>query len=224
MDKVTEHPSKNRRGDELPLIVVTALFVTLYLTSNIMAVKVIGLMNLFYFDAGTITFPLTYMLGAVITEIWGYRIARRTIFMTFVCNLILVFFTQIGVYLPSPDYLDTTTTAYNHIFSYVPRIIVASLAAFLTGELANARIMSWIKKLTQGRKLWIRTIGSSAVGYLLDSIIFIVIAFYGTVSERELLLMIAFQYLMKLSIEIILATPSTYLIVGFIKRKYLSSL
>ena len=193
MDKVTEHPLKNRRGDELPLIVVTALFVTLYLTSNVMAVKVIGLADLFYFDAGTITFPLTYMLGAVITEIWGYGIARRTILMTFVCNLVLVLFTQIGVYLPSPEYLSATAGAYNHIFSYVPRIIIASLAAFLLGELTNARIMAWIKGRTKGRHLWLRTIGSSAIGYLLDSVVFVTIAFAGTVSANELMLMIMFQ-------------------------------
>ena len=220
MNKVTEHPLKNRRGDELPLIVVTALFVTLYLISNIMAVKVIGLAELFYFDAGTITFPLTYMLGAVITEIWGYGIARRTILITFVCNLILVIFTQIGVYMPSPDYMTETANAYNHIFSYVPRIIVGSLVAFLLGELTNAKTMSLIKKLTKGKYLWLRTIGSSAIGYMLDSVAFVVIAFYGTISNEELLMMMLFQYIMKLSFEILLSTPLAYAVVSFLKRKY----
>lgn len=220
MNKVTEHPLKNRRGDELPLVVVTALFVTLYLISNIMAVKVIGLAELFYFDAGTITFPLTYMLGAVITEIWGYGIARRTILITFVCNLILVIFTQIGVYMPSPDYMTETANAYNHIFSYVPRIIVGSLVAFLLGELTNAKTMSLIKKLTKGKYLWLRTIGSSAIGYMLDSVAFVVIAFYGTISNEELLMMMLFQYIMKLSFEILLSTPLVYAVVSFLKRKY----
>lgn len=220
MNKVTEHPLKNRRGDELPLIVVTALFVTLYLISNIMAVKVIGLAELFYFDAGTITFPLTYMLGAVITEIWGYGIARRTILITFVCNLILVIFTQIGVYMPSPDYMTETANAYNHIFSYVPRIIVGSLVAFLLGELTNAKTMSLIKKHTKGKYLWLRTIGSSAIGYMLDSVAFVVIAFYGTISNEELFMMMLFQYIMKLSFEILLSTPLAYAVVSFLKRKY----
>ena len=107
MHKVSENPSKNRTiSAETLLLIVTALFVTLYLVSNIMAVKVIGFFNFFYFDAGTITFPFAYMLGDVLTELWGYRTAKRVIWLTFVCNIILVVCTQIGVWLPSPVYLE----------------------------------------------------------------------------------------------------------------------
>ena len=113
MNKVSENPLKNRETDNMSLIVVTALFVTSYLVSNIMAVKVIGLFNLFYFDAGTITFPFAYMLGDVLTEIWGYRTARKTIILAFLCNIFVVLCTQIGVWLPSPDYLDVTSSAYD---------------------------------------------------------------------------------------------------------------
>ena len=108
MHKVSENPFKNRTEADMPLIVVTALFVTCYLVSNIMAVKVIGILNLFYFDAGTITFPFAYMLGDVLTEIWGYRTARKVIFLTFFCNILMVISTQIGVWLPSPDYMAET--------------------------------------------------------------------------------------------------------------------
>ena len=87
----------------MPLIIVSALFVTAYLVSNIMAVKVIGIFNLLYFDAGTITFPFAYMLGDVLTEIWGYRTSRKVIILTFVCNILMVICTQIGVWLPSPE-------------------------------------------------------------------------------------------------------------------------
>ena len=103
------------------LMTITALFVTLYLVSNIMAVKVISIFGLFYFDAGTITFPFAYMLGDVLTELWGFKTARKVIWMTFFCNILMVICTQIGVWLPSPDYLAETETAYNHLFSYVPR-------------------------------------------------------------------------------------------------------
>ena len=106
MNKVTENPSKNRGLNHWPLMIVTALFVTLYLVSNIMAVKVISLFGLFYFDAGTITFPVAYMLGDVLTEIWGFRTSKRVIYLTLVCNIILVACTQVGVWLPSPPYLD----------------------------------------------------------------------------------------------------------------------
>ena len=120
MDKVSENPLKNRQADGMPLMIVTALFVTLYLVSNIMAVKVIGFAGVFYFDAGTITFPFAYMLGDVLTELWGFRTAKRVIWITFLCNIVLVACTQIGVWLPSPDYLAETAGAYNHVFTYVP--------------------------------------------------------------------------------------------------------
>ena len=200
-------------------MVVTALFVTSYLVSNVMAVKVISLFGLFYFDAGTIVFPFAYMLGDVLTEIWGYRTARKVIWLTFMCNIIMVVCTQIGVWLPSPDYLDETANAYNHIFSYVPRIVVASLTGFLLGELSNAWLMEKIKKITGNRRLWVRTIGSSAVAYLFDSLPFVLIAFLGVVSTHDLLMMIAFQYGAKLLIEAIFGTPLAYAAVHAI-RKY----
>ena len=182
MDKVSENPFKNREVGDTPLVVVTALFVTLYLVSNVMAVKVIGFFGLFYFDAGTITFPFAYMLGDVLTEIWGYRTARKVILITFLCNIIMVVCTQIGVWLPSPDYLDSAAEAYNHIFTYVPRIVIGSLVGFLLGELSNAWFMERIKSFTNGKHLWVRTIGSSVIGYLLDTIPFVLIAFLGTLT------------------------------------------
>ena len=221
MDKVSENPFKNRRYGEMSLMVVTALFVTLYLVSNVMAVKVIGLFGLFYFDAGTITFPFAYMLGDVLTEIWGYRTARKVIWMTFLCNIIMVVCTQIGVWLPSPDYLDATANAYNTIFTYVPRIVLGSLAGFLFGELSNAWLMDRIKAKTKGRFLWVRTIGSSVVGYLFDTLPFVLIAFAGILTTRDILLMITVQYFMKLAIEVLFGTPMAYAVIVFLKRKVL---
>ena len=218
MDKVSENPLKNRANGAMPLIVVTSFFVTSYLVSNIMAVKVVGFLNLFYFDAGTITFPFAYMLGDVLTEIWGYKTARNVIWTTLVCNILLVVCTQIGVWMPSPDYLDGTAEAYNHIFSYVPRIVIASLVGFLLGELSNAWLMERIKKRTKGRFLWVRTIGSSMVGYLFDTIPFVLIAFCGTLTLRDLLLMIALQYFMKLGIEAFFGTPLAYAVILALKR------
>ena len=219
MDKVSENPFKNRSYGEMSLMVVTALFVTLYLVSNVMAVKVIGIFGLFYFDAGTITFPFAYMLGDVLTEIWGYRTARKVIWMTFLCNIIMVVCTQIGVWLPSPDYLDVTANAYNTIFTYVPRIVLGSLAGFLFGELSNAWLMDRIKAKTKGRFLWVRTIGSSVVGYLFDTLPFVLIAFAGILTTRDILLMITVQYFMKLAIE---GTPMAYAVIVFLKRKVLN--
>lgn len=222
MNKVSENPSKNRiknqTNNHTTLMIVTALFVTSYLVSNIMAVKVISLFGLFYFDAGTIVFPFAYMLGDVLTEIWGFRTARKIIWLTFACNVIMVACTQIGVWLPSPDYLAETANAYNHIFSYVPRIVIASLTGFLLGEISNAWLMERIKEKTKGKRLWVRTIGSSAVAYLFDSLPFVLIAFLGVVSTHDLIMMVVFQYGAKLLIEAVFGTPLAYAAVHAIHK------
>ena len=209
MDKVSENPFKTEQGSAMSLMVVSALFVTLYLVSNVMAVKVIDLFDFFYFDAGTITFPFAYMLGDVLTELWGYRTAKKVIWLTFFCNLLMVACTQIGVWLPSPDYLSETSMAYNHIFSYVPRIVLGSLVGFLLGELSNAWIMERIKLKMKGKRLWVRTIGSSMVGYLFDSLPFVL--------THDLLAMIAFQYFSKLLIEAFFGTPMAYAAIHWVR-------
>ncbi|MBP3440134.1 MAG: queuosine precursor transporter [Tidjanibacter sp.] len=218
MNKVSENPFKNRISKESLLIVVTSLFVTLYLVSNVMAVKVVGLFGLMYFDAGTITFPMAYMLGDVLTEIWGYRTTRKVILLTLLCNILMVLFTQIGVWIPSPDYLAATEQAYNTIFNYVPRIVLGSLVGFLLGELSNAWCMERIKRLTKGRRLWVRTIGSSMVGYLFDSLPFVLIAFAGVVTTHDLVVMCVVQYVVKLLIEVLFGTPLAYAAIGWMKR------
>ena len=202
-----------------PFVIVAVLFIMCYVVSNLMAVKVIGFFGLFYFDAGTITFPLAYMLGDVLTEIWGYRTARKTIILAFLCNVFVVACTQIGVWLPSVEYLDPTAQAYDTVFSYVPRIVIGSLTGFLLGEISNAWLMDRIKRATKGKYLWVRTIGSSIVAYLFDTIPFVLIAFLGVLTTRDLLLMIVSQYLMKLAIEVIFGTPLAYAAIKYLKRR-----
>ena len=219
MNKVSENPLKNRFDKSDSYTIIAVFFTVCYIVSNIMAVKVIGVFGLFYFDAGTITFPLAYMLGDVLTEIWGYRTARKTIILAFLCNVFVVICTQIGVWLPSPDYLDTTSNAYNTIYSYVPRIVFASLTGFLLGELSNAWIMDKMKKFTNGKHLWFRTIGSSIVGYIFDTVPFVLIAFAGTLTTRDILLMILSQYIIKIAIEALFGTPMAYALIAFLKKK-----
>ncbi len=218
MNKVSENPLKNRFNKTDSYAVIAVFFTVCYIVSNIMAVKVIGVFGLFYFDAGTITFPLAYMLGDVLTEIWGYRTARKTIILAFLCNVFVVICTQIGVWMPSPDYLDTTSTAYNTIFSYVPRIVLASLTGFLLGEISNAWIMDKMKKITNGKYLWFRTIGSSIVGYIFDTVPFVLIAFIGALTTRDILLMILSQYIIKIAIEALFGTPMAYALIAFLKK------
>ena len=217
MYKVSENPFKNRVSKDTLFLWVALFFAALYLISNIMAVKVISLFGYFYFDAGTITFPFAYMLGDVLTELWGFHTAKKVIWATFCCNILMVVCTQIGVWLPAPDYLQETASAYNHLFDYVPRIVLGSLVGFLLGELSNAWFMERIKIRTRGRRLWVRTIGSSMIGYLFDSLPFVLIAFWGVVSTHDLLLMILFQYGIKLLIEAVCGTPLAYAVIRWIR-------
>ena len=159
------------------------------------------------------------MLGDVLTEIWGYKTTRKIIFLTFLCNVFMVICTQIGVWLPSPGYLDSTAESYNTVFNYVPRIILGSLTGFLLGELSNSWLMERIRKNTGEKRLWVRTIGSSLIGYMFDTVPFVLIAFLGTVTTRDLLLMIGLQYVMKLAIEAIFGTPMAYAMIAFLKKK-----
>jgi len=219
MNKVAENPSKNRTVPyPIPLVIVSAVFVTLYLVSNIMAVKIVGIGKWIYFDAGTITFPFAYMLGDVLTEIWGYKTAKRVILLTLACNILLVLCTWIGVFLPVPDYNDAIASAYNRVFTYVPRLVLGSIAGFLCGELSNAWLMVRIKKWTEGRLLWVRAIGSSIAGHLFDTVPFVLIAFGGVVPWIDILKLIAFQFVAKLGIEAIMGTPLAYLILRFMRR------
>ena len=221
-NKVPENPSKNRKGDFTPLVAVTALLVTLYLVANLMAVKIISIGSFSLFDAGTITFPFAYMLGDVLAEVWGYRTAKKVIIMTFICNALLVVFTSIGVILPYPDYMESVQQAYKTIYTYVPRIVAASLISFLIGELANAKVLVIIRdRQKDGKHLWIRTIASSMVGYIFDTVFFVLIAFSGTSPASDLLSMIVVQYIAKLIIEAVAGTPLAYAAVGYIRRKYL---
>ena len=221
-NKVPENPSKNREGDFTPLVVVSALLVTFYLIANLMAVKIITVGSMSLFDAGTITFPFAYMLGDVLAEVWGYRTAKKIIVLTFICNVLLVVFTSIGIVLPYPDYMSDIQDAYTMIYTYVPRIVLSSLISFLLGELANAKVLVIMKERQKdGKRLWLRTIGSSAVGYLFDTVFFVLIAFTGTAPVEDLISMIAVQYIAKLLIEAIAGTPLAYAAIGYLRRRYL---
>ncbi|MEG1880480.1 MAG: queuosine precursor transporter, partial [Oscillospiraceae bacterium] len=207
--QVSENPVKNREVD-MSLVIISGLLVTMYLIANIMAVKVIYIFGYSLFDAGTITFPFAYMLGDVLTEAWGFKTAKKVIWLTFFCNIILVISTTIGIFLPSPEYMLDTANAYATVFHAVPRIVVGSRLAFFAGELINSYAKEKIKIFTNGKYLWVRTIGSSIIGYLFDTIIFVLIAFAGIAPTRDLISMIVIQYFVKLLIEAIGGTPLAY--------------
>ena len=217
MQQVPENPAKNRNS--FSLTVISCLMVSLYLVSNIMAVRIIHIWDCSFFDGGTITFPMAYMLGDTLTEIWGFKTAKKVIYLTFACNILLVFFTALGILLPYPPYQEELVHSYNMVFTYVPRIVLASLVAFLAGELSNAWAMEKIKSLTGEKFLWMRTIGSSALGYLFDTVLFVLIAFAGTSPAEDLFTMIAVQYSMKLGLEALAGTPLAYALIGWLKKR-----
>jgi uncharacterized integral membrane protein (TIGR00697 family) len=209
-----------RKGEFSPLVVVAGLMITAYLTANVMAVKLVEVGGVAAFDAGTVTFPLAYMLGDVLTEIWGFQTAKKVIWLTFFCNIVLVAATSAGVLLPSPEYLRRTADAYAEVFTHVPRIVFASLLAFLCGELSNAYFMEKIKKRTKGKYLWMRTIGSSAIGYFLDTVLFVCAAFGGEATLSDLFFMTVSQYALKLAAESVCGTPLVYAAIGVLKRRH----
>ena len=195
-------------------VVITALFVTCLITANVIAVKVVGF-GFVIVPAAIFVFPLSYIFGDVLTEVYGYRRARSVIWLGFLANLIFVVFAWIGQILPSAPFWDGQA-AYVRILGYTPRLLIASFCGYLVGEFVNSFILAKMKIMTRGRWLWSRTISSTIVGEGLDTAIFIVLAFFGTPVFTPLLIL--YHWLGKVLVEV-LATPLTYLAVNYLKKK-----
>ena len=197
-------------------VFIVAIFITCLITANIAAVKLVEIFG-FVLPAGTIIFPISYIFGDVLTEVYGYRQARRVIWLGFLCNFIVVVALWIGQVLPPASFWDGQK-AYERILGYTPRLLVASFLAYLVGEFANSFVLAKMKIATKGRWLWTRTIGSTVVGEGLDSLVFMTLAFVGTIPIAALLLAILTQWLVKSFYEAAV-TPLTYIVVNFLKRK-----
>ncbi|MFC2021475.1 queuosine precursor transporter [Chloroflexota bacterium] len=195
-------------------VIITAIFVTCLITANVIAVKVISF-GFIILPAAIFVFPLSYIFGDVLTEVYGYRWARRVIWLGFICNLIFVVFAWIGQILPAAPFW-TGQAAYESILGYTPRLLAASFFGYLAGEFVNSAIMAKMKIRTRGRWLWSRTIGSTIVGQGVDTSIFIVLAFSGTPVFTPMLIL--YHWLAKTIIEAA-ATPLTYVVVNYLKKK-----
>jgi uncharacterized integral membrane protein (TIGR00697 family) len=196
------------------LVIIVALFITCLITANVIAVKVINLGPL-VLPAAIFVFPLSYICGDVLTEVYGYRVARRVIWLGFACNLVFVFFAWAGQVLP-PDTSWEAQAAYERILGFVPRIVGASICGYLVGEFVNSYVLARMKIMTQGRWLWSRTIGSTLIGQALDTAIFITLAYINT--GAPVATMILHHWSAKVGIEAI-CTPATYAIVNWLKRR-----
>ena len=197
-------------------VIIVAIFITCLITANITAVKLVNLFGLIL-PAAILIFPLSYITGDVLTEVYGYGQARKVIWLGFFCNFITVVAIWLGQILPPAAFWDGQG-AYDRILGYTPRILGASFLAYLLGEFANSFVLAKLKITTKGRFLWLRTIGSTLVGQGLDSLIFITLAFVGTIPLSGLIIAIVTQWLAK-SIYEAMMTPLTYVVVNFLKRK-----
>jgi len=197
-------------------VFVVAIFITCLIAANVAAVKLVEIFGL-VLPAGTIIFPISYIFGDILTEVYGYRQARRVIWLGFFCNFIFVVTIWVGQVLPPASFWDGQK-AYERILGYTPRLLAASFLAYLVGEFANSFVLAKMKIITKGRWLWTRTIGSTLVGEGLDSLVFMTLAFVGTIPAGVLLSAILTQWLVKSAYEAVV-TPVTYIVVNFLKRK-----
>ncbi len=197
-------------------VAIAAIFVTCLITANITAVKLISLGGIIL-PAAVVIFPISYIFGDVLTEVYGYRQARLVIWLGFACNLLAVIAIWLGEILPPASFWNGQS-AYAQILGYTPRLLLASFIAYLVGEFANSFVLAKMKIFTKGQWLWTRTIGSTLVGEGLDSLFFITIAFLGTIPLNGLFSAIVAQWLFKSLYEVV-ATPLTYAVVNFLKRR-----
>lgn len=201
---------------------VMAAFVTILLLSNIIGAGKLASVTLpvvgeWVFGAGVLFFPVSYILGDILTEVYGYARARRVVWAGFAALIFMAIMSTVVVALPpAPSWGGQG--AYEAVFGAAPRIVAASILAFWAGEFANSWVLARMKIWSEGRHLWARTIGSTVVGQGVDSLIFYPVAFYGVWSNSDLMKAIIAQYILKVSWEALL-TPVTYKVVNTLKRK-----
>ena len=197
------------------ITVIAVFFVAVLMISNIVSTKILDLW-FFTFDGGTLLFPLSYIFGDILTEVYGYKQSRRIIWMGFGALLLMALTIIIVGLLPAAQDRPFQQD-YQHILGLTPRIVLASLIAYFAWEFSNSYILAKLKIWMQWRKLWVRTIWSTIVWEFLDTTIFIVIAFYGVFSNDMLLSLMISNYIFKVGVEV-LFTPLTYWIIHKLKK------
>lgn len=195
---------------------ILGAFVTVYLCSNLIGpAKPVTLWG-FTFGAGVLFFPISYVFGDILTEVYGYARARKVIWCGFGAMIFASIMATVVVALP-PAAGWPFQPAYKEIFGQTPRIVAGSLAAFFAGEFVNSFVLAKMKLWTEGKWLWTRTIGSTIFGEAVDSLIFYPIAFFGIWNNRLLITVLVMDYILKVLVEVVM-TPITYKIVGALKR------
>ena len=196
--------------------VLVALFVAVLLISNIAAVKLIQVGS-FILDGGAFLFPLVYILGDVLSEVYGWKATRRAVWLGFVASIVAALIFWLVQLTPAPGAWENQE-AFEAILGFVPRIVVASLVAYLVGQLLNSWVLVKIKQRTNERNLWVRLLGSTVVAQLADTLIFCTIAFYGVISGLDFVNYVVVGYLFKVLVEVVVM-PITYRVVAAVKRR-----
>lgn len=209
---MAEQPRRTYRYYDL----VMAAFVTVLLTSNVIGAAKIVTVGGFTFGAGILFFPIAYIFGDILTEVYGYARARRVVWAGFAALAYASLMAWVIVSLPAAEGWDFQDE-YEVAFGSTWRIAVSSMLAFWCGEFTNSFVLAKMKLLTAGRYLWTRTIGSTFAGEAIDTLIFYPLAFAGVWSTRQIITVMLANYLLKCGWEIV-NTPITYWIVGFLKR------
>ncbi len=196
--------------------IVMATFVAILLLSNVIGAGKVAELGGWTFGAGILFFPLGYVIGDVLTEVYGYARARRCIWVGFSALLFMAFMSWVVVSLP-PAAGWEGQAAYESVFGQVPRIVFASIVAFWAGEFVNSFVLAKMKVWTKGKHLWSRTIGSTVVGQGIDSMIFYPLAFWGVWDNAQVVTVMITNWGLKVAWEAVL-TPVTYAVVGWLKR------
>ena len=221
----TDHPKRTYKYYEL----IMAGFVTVLLCSNLIGVHKVTFINIpwigenggsyqYIYGAGVLFFPISYLFGDILTEVYGYARSRKVIWAGFGALIFASLMSFVVTSLPKAPTSDALREdAINMIFGQVPRIVLASLTAFWIGEFVNSFVLAKMKIWTSGKNLWMRTIGSTVAGEVADSLVFYPVAFYGIWSNEQLVSVMIGNYFIKVMWEV-LATPFTYIVVNFLKR------
>ena len=195
--------------------IILAVFAAILLISNLAGTKLIAFGSIIT-DGGAILFPISYILGDILTEIYGYKYARRAIWVGLGVMLLAVLcFTIVRYMPPAPEY--TAQASYEAVLGFFPRIVAASLAAFLTGSFLNSFVLAKLKVKTKGKKLWLRLIGSTVVGELCDTVVFAFVAFGGILQGMNMLTYILIGWIFKTVVEIVFL-PITYRVIDKMKQ------
>ena len=195
--------------------IILAVFAAILLISNLAGTKLIAFGPIIT-DGGAILFPISYILGDVLTEIYGYKYARRAIWVGLGVMLLAVLCFTIVCYMPpAPEY--AAQASYEAVLGFFPRIVAASLAAFLTGSFLNSFVLAKLKVKTKGKKLWLRLIGSTVVGELCDTVVFAFVAFGGILQGMNMLTYILIGWIFKTVVEIVFL-PITYRVIDKMKQ------